>query len=83
MSEYFKLKGSEVQSIDTICYLAVDLVSYVLYGTCILYLNGKSFISICCHYLMFYGANVGENAALIDLNTSLRIHNYMFSEGLL
>lgn len=31
MSEYFKLKGSEVQSIDTICYLPVDLVSYVLY----------------------------------------------------
>lgn len=31
MSEYFKLKRSEVQSIDTICYLPVDLVSYVLY----------------------------------------------------
>lgn len=79
MSEYFKLKRSEVQSIDTICYLPVDLVSYVLY----LYTVLKWKISICWHYLMFYGANVGANAALIDLNTSLRIHNYMFSEGLL
>lgn len=81
MSEYFKLKGSEVQSEIpfVICLLILSLMCY----TCILYLNGKSFISICWHYLMFYGANVGANAALIDLNTSLRIHNYMFSEGLL
>lgn len=82
MSEYFKLKRSEVQSIDTICYLPVDLVSYVLY----LYTLLKWKI-IYQHLLalfnMFYGANDWANAALIDLNTSLRIHNSMFSEGLL
>lgn len=50
---------------------------------CILYLNGKLFISICWYYLMFYGVNVGANVVLIDLNISLRIYNYMFFEGLL
>lgn len=45
---------------------------------------GGHFCQACeSYHNMFYGATVGANAALIDLNTSLRIHNYMFSEGLL
>lgn len=80
MSEYFKLKGSEVLSIDTICYLPVDLVSYVLYLYTVL--KWKIIYQYLLALFNVLRCKCWGNAALIDLNTSLRIHNYMFSEGL-